>query len=111
MDKHLKMGLLADIMFEKLDLERTICSKKGPKKCWTPPPPRHPLQSPGQTERHCLANISNFVCEAYLCVWPPRRALLDKHVFLFNFKSTFCLPQAENVYQAHICIMADKHCN
>ena len=41
---------------------------------------------PRQTYKHCLANISDFACQACLCVWPPRQTLLDKHILLvYNF--------------------------
>ena len=53
-----------------------------------------------------MTNISNFVCQACFLVWPPRQTLLDKHILLVNFQNVFCLSQAENVCQAHVCVMA-----
>ena len=66
--------------------------------------------SPSQTYKRCLTNISNFACNAYLYVWLPRQTLFDKHILLVNifeaFQNMFCLSQAKNVCQAHVCVMA-----
>ena len=66
--------------------------------------------SPGQTDKHCSLNISNFARQTCLPVWPPRQTLLDKHILLVNafetFQNIFCLTRAKNVCQAPVCVVA-----
>ena len=38
--------------------------------------------------------MSNFACQACLCVWPPRKTLRNKHI-----------SQAQNVCQAYVCVV------
>ena len=46
---------------------------------------------PSQTYRDCLANISNFACQACSCVWPPRQMLLDNNFEAFSKNIFFLL--------------------
>ena len=61
--------------------------------------------------RHCLANISNFACQAFLCVWPTQQALPDKHILLVNVfemfqKHSLLVTSKKNVCQARVRVVA-----
>ena len=66
------------------------------------------LLSSGQTDRHCLANISNFACQACLCIWLPRQALLDKHILLVNFQKHFLLVTSKIICQGRVCVVVKQ---
>ena len=58
-----------------------------------------------------------FACQAYLCVWPPRQALLDKHILLvyvfWNFPKTFFLlvTSKKCLLSTYLCSgQTDEHC-
>ena len=67
------------------------------------------MQSPAQTDKHCLINILNFACQSCLYVWPPPQTLLDKHILLLRVSKTFACDyssQAKDVCQAHASVLA-----
>ena len=67
-------------------------------------------KAPAKRGKHCLANISNFACQACLPVWPPRQALPDKNILLVNvfetFQKHFLFVTSKNVSQARVCVVA-----
>ena len=57
--------------------------------------------SPGQTDKHCLPNISNFARQTCLPVWPPQQILLDKHILIVN---------VFEIFQKHFLLVTSKKC-
>ena len=67
------------------------------------------VSSPGQPDRHCLANIS--VKHACAFGHHDKHCLKSKFwlsMFSKYFKNIFCLSQAKNVCQAVVCVVAKR---
>ena len=56
---------------------------------WTPSGSRVKVLSPGQTDKHCLPNFSNFTRQHACPFGHHEQTLLDKHIFLANVFETF----------------------
>ena len=60
--------------------------------------------------KHCMTNISNFACQACLCVRPPRQTLLDKHFSIVTSKTFFaCHKQKMFVKHMFVSWPPDEH--